>query len=220
MPSFMDLPPEIRLQIYPHLLDPSSYISSYKQINRLTNEARDNAEKSRTIDRPSYQIPDVTLPRFHVTRYTPSILLVNRQITSEALPILYKKELKLQGTPWTYFVFRQMDIAEFISETLLQRVQSVVLRLESPNKLFILSLLDIWGRENALRKLVLYLPTTTAIQGQISMETQVQGWNWNIVNSRLQTFTQLERIPYTVCFVDNPLDHSQTRCVHQGPDGA
>jgi hypothetical protein len=139
--SFLSLPPEIRLLIYPHLLNPSTYAASYDRINRLTTQAYDEAHSKHSLTK----IPCATLPRLHVTRSTPSILLVNRQITREALPTLYRTELVLKGTPSTYFVFRQMDIAEFICETLLQKMRFVVLELAHPEKLFVLALLDIWG---------------------------------------------------------------------------
>lgn len=167
--SFLDLPPEIRLQIYPLLLDPSQYRSGYKHIKHLTGQAHSFNDHHQFLKTPS-----ATLPRFYVTRYTPSILLLNRQITTEALPVLYNTELTLQGTPLTYFVFRQMDIAEFISETLLQRMRYVVLRLGSPEKFFVLTLLDIWGRRNDLRRLVVYIPTE-----------KMPEWNWGIVKDRV-----------------------------------
>ncbi|KAL2802507.1 acyl-CoA N-acyltransferase [Aspergillus granulosus] len=131
---------------------------------------------------------------FYVTRSTPAILLVNRQITCEALEVLYNTELILKGTPATYFVFRQMDIAEFICETLLQRVRYAVLRLRSPEKLFVLSLLDIWGRENDLKRLVVYLPGS-----------QGQERNWAVVRERLRTFANVEGVPLDMRLIEtNP----------------
>lgn len=164
---FLDLPPEIRLQIYALLLDPNQYKSGYKHITHLTREAYNSSTDP-------LRTPMVTLPRFYVTRYTPSILLLNRQITSEALPVLYNTDLTLEGTPGTYFVFRQMDIAEFICETLLQRMRYVALRLEWPEKFFILTLLDIWGRQNDLRRLVVYIPANRTPDG-----------NWRIMEDRV-----------------------------------
>ncbi|KAL3449397.1 hypothetical protein BJX65DRAFT_36905 [Aspergillus insuetus] len=187
--SFLSLPPEIRLLIYPHLLNPSTYAASYDRINRLTTQAYDEAHSKHSLTK----IPCATLPRFHVTRATPSILLVNRQITHEALPILYRTELVLKGTPSTYFVFRQMDIAEFICETLLQRMRFVVLELAHPEKLFVLALLDIWGRANALERLVVCSP-----------KTHVPEWNWRIVKERLRTFAEVEGVPLEMRNLEQP----------------
>ncbi|KAL3456512.1 hypothetical protein BJX64DRAFT_293988 [Aspergillus heterothallicus] len=117
--SLLALPPEIRLQIYPYLLNPNTYTTAYTRITQLTSQAYAEAHSKHTLAK----IPSATLPRFYVTRHTPPILLVNRQISREALAVLYETELELRGTPATYFVFRQMDVAEFICETLLQRVE-------------------------------------------------------------------------------------------------
>ncbi|KAL2835678.1 hypothetical protein BJY01DRAFT_223214 [Aspergillus pseudoustus] len=186
--SFLSLPPEIRLQIYPYLLKPNSYTGAYKQIRHLTKQAYDKANGKKSPKK----LPSVALPRFYVTRSTPAILLVNRQITREALEVLYSTELTLYGTPSTYFVFRQMDIAEFISETLLQRVQYVVLKLvRSPEKLFVLTLLDIWGRGNELKRLVVYLP-----------RNPYPGWNWGVVKERLRVFAKVSGIPLERRFID------------------
>ncbi|KAL2845154.1 hypothetical protein BJX68DRAFT_242367 [Aspergillus pseudodeflectus] len=187
--SFLSLPPEIRLLIYSHLLNPSTYAASYDRINRLATQAYEEANSKHSPQR----IPCATLPRFHVTRATPAILLVNRQITREALPILYSTELVLQGTPSTYFVFRQMDIAEFICETLLQKMRFVVLELASPNKLFVLALVDIWGRGNELERLVVCLPKDTRPE-----------WNWGIVKERLRTFAEVEGIPLEMRALEQP----------------
>ncbi|KAL4961610.1 uncharacterized protein BDV14DRAFT_203645 [Aspergillus stella-maris] len=191
--NFLSLPPEVRLQIYALLLDPNTYNASYNTMRRLTDEAYKDAN---TID----LTPSALLPRFHITRSTPSILLLNKQITSEALPVLYGTPLALIGPPSTYFVLRQMDIAEFICETLLQRMRVVVLKLEHPEKLFVLSLLDIWGSGFALEKLVVYLPRSEA-------RARDQR-RWSVVESRLQTFADAGRIPFEMKEVKSPLEDS------------
>ncbi|KAL4940167.1 hypothetical protein BDV06DRAFT_24686 [Aspergillus oleicola] len=191
--SFLSLPPEIRLQIYTLLLDPNTYITSYKTISSLTNEAIDANSKTQT--------PSVILPRFHVTRSTPSILLLNKQITSEALPVLYSTPLTLMGPPSTYFVLRQMDIAEFICETLLQRLRLVVLRLEHPEKLFVLSLLDIWGRSCKLERLVVHLPRSGVREGDRR--------RWAVVERRLTMFADVGGIAFEMREARNPLEEGK-----------
>jgi hypothetical protein len=204
--NFLDLPPEIRLKIYSLLLDLSQYRSGYKRIKHLISQLPRSSEP--------LSVPGVTLPRFYVTRYTPSILLLNRKITTEALSVLYNTELTLEGTPGTYFVLRQMDIAEFISETLLQRMRYVVLRLGRPEKFFVLNLLDIWGRRNDLQRLVVYIPAD-----------RYPEWNWGIVEDRvcfppflksfmlmcvqLAIFAHAEGIPLDMRPVDNPLKNGK-----------
>ncbi|KAL4787121.1 hypothetical protein BJX76DRAFT_354530 [Aspergillus varians] len=174
----------------------NEYTSGYKHITRLTKQAYDATDHRQT--------PDVTLPRIYVTRHTPSILLVNRQITTEALSVLYNTELTLHGTPATYFVFRQMDIAEFISETLLQRMRNVVLRLAEPEKLFVLALLDIWGVRNELRRLVVYMPVD-----KLGYTGGGDRRNWDVVETRLRTFALVEDIPLKIRVVDDPLKNGK-----------
>ncbi|KAE8402647.1 hypothetical protein BDV37DRAFT_252096 [Aspergillus pseudonomiae] len=50
------------------------------------------------------------------------VLLLNKQITEEALDILYRMPGELLRTPGTNFTMRQTDIAAFICEHLLQRI--------------------------------------------------------------------------------------------------
>jgi hypothetical protein len=168
MPSFLDLPPEIRIMIYAHALNPNEYVKSYRKMTTAV---------AFTPTSP----PLCDEPRLYVERYTPSILLLNKRITIEALPVLYRKPLVLYGTPSTYFTMRQMDIAEFISEHLLQRIQYGVLRLRMPNKNFVLALLDIWGAGNQLIRLDVYLPEQATRNNR----------HWKIVESRVSPLSIL-----------------------------
>ncbi|KAJ6119525.1 hypothetical protein N7523_003805 [Penicillium sp. IBT 18751x] len=182
MISFLDLPGEIRLIIYAYSLDPNEYVSGYRKIEDLLA-----AETDRTRG------PMCTYARPHVERYTPSILLINRQITMEALHVLYRIPLNLYGTPNTYFTMRQMDITEFISEHLLQQIHHGVLRLDSASKNFVLPLLDIWCESNCLESLDVYRPNSTPMPRH----------HWYVVKSRLRTFSTL--VPVVFHKVDDPL---------------
>ncbi|KAJ5545955.1 hypothetical protein N7494_003540 [Penicillium frequentans] len=168
MPSFLDLPPEIRLMIYDYSLNPNEYVKSYRKIVKTVALAATGPPLSQN-------------PRLYVTRYTPPVLLLNKKIMAEALPVLYRKPLDLYGTPSTYFTMRQMDISEFISEHLLQQIQYSALRLYFPNKTFVLALLDIWGAGNQLIRLDVYLPEQAARNNR----------HWDIVESRLRTFSTM-----------------------------
>jgi hypothetical protein len=162
MSSFLNLPPEIRLLIYAYALNPNEYVKSLRKIIRVV---------ALTATGP----PLCQEPRLYVERYTPPILLLSKKITTEVLPVLYRKLLNLYGTPRTNFTMRQMDIAEFISEHLLQKIQYSTLRLREPNKTFVLSLLDIWGAGNQLKRLDVYLPKQAARNNR----------HWKIVESRV-----------------------------------
>ncbi|OQE07264.1 hypothetical protein PENVUL_c014G01491 [Penicillium vulpinum] len=178
MVSLLDLPVEIRLIIYTHLLNPNEYVKSYQKLG---------------VQEPSsYGGPLCALPRPYVKRYTPSILLLNKKITTEALHYLYRIPLNLYGTPRAYFFMRQMDIAEFISEHYLQRIHHAVLRLVDANKNFVLSLLDIWGAKNRLERLDVYRP-----------KSQTDSQHWKVVESRLWTFSSV--VPVVFHEVDHPL---------------
>ncbi|RDW67278.1 uncharacterized protein DSM5745_09144 [Aspergillus mulundensis] len=212
--SFLFLPPELRLQIYTYLLDPNTYVTGYTNITRLTSTAYEDAHAdalaSNESDRP--QIPSVSLARIYITRRTPSILLLNRQITAEALPVLYSVPLTLTGTPSTYLSMRQMDIAEFISETLLQRIKVVALRLTQPEKAFVLGLLDIWGKGCALTRLVVEVPRDEdrgvgdgVGPGWLSLEAR-RGRHWGVVESRIRTFAEVLRIPLEMRTIETSSD--------------
>ncbi|CAG8049552.1 unnamed protein product [Penicillium nalgiovense] len=179
MVSLLDLPAEIRLIIYTYLLTPNEYVKSYQKLKDRWSS-------------PGIG-PLCTIPRPYVKQHTPSILLLNKKITIEALHYLYRIPLDLYGTPSTYFVMRQMDITEFISEHYLQRIHHGVLRLNHANKHFVLSLLDMWGAENRLERLDVYRP-----------KTHLDSQHWKVVESRLWTFSSI--VPVVFHEVDDPLN--------------
>lgn len=165
MVSFLELPCEIRLIIYTYALNPNEYKKAYRKVIAYAN------------DTDRLRGPSCAHTRPYVERYTPPILLLNRQITTEALQVLYQIPLHLYGTPSTQYTMRQMDIAEFISEGLLQKIRHAVLKLRSPNKHFVLTLLDIWGARNCLETLDVYLPERSTMSGR----------HWEVVESRVSS---------------------------------
>ncbi|KAL4746440.1 hypothetical protein BDW72DRAFT_35486 [Aspergillus terricola var. indicus] len=87
----------------------------------------------------------------------PVILLLYRQIKSEALPVLYSTQLTLTGAPRTYIAIRQMDITGFISETLTSDNECCTPDRKA-GKGSVLTLLNIWGRGCMLQWLAVCLP--------------------------------------------------------------
>lgn len=87
---------------------------------------------------------------------TPTVLLLNRQITAEALPVLRAKTLVLDTPPpCTPSLARPMDITEFIGETTLQHVRRVLLRMDLTMEAHwwaktVETLLDVWCVKNSL----------------------------------------------------------------------
>ncbi|KAE8140897.1 hypothetical protein BDV38DRAFT_279873 [Aspergillus pseudotamarii] len=174
MPSFLDLPVEIRRMIYPYCMDPNEYKRGYDKIERHSKTLAEERISEGTVSDP-----DCLKPRIYITRTTPAVLLLNKQITAEALEILYKIPVELRGTPGTHFTMRQMGIAEFICEQLLQRIQYATLRLNRPHKSFVLTLLDIWGADNRLKRLDVYFPKGIDRTAR----------RWAISENRLRTFS-------------------------------
>lgn len=111
--SFLDLPRELRDMIYADALDWSD-IS--QQLARTLAEWTDKAKK----------------PPFP-QRTTPTILLLNRQVTSEALPVLHAKPLTVLF-PRDHSLQKQQqmpNILHLISRATLRHVSHLNLRLES-----------------------------------------------------------------------------------------
>lgn len=103
--------------------------------------------------------PRCTFPSLHAGRLTaPTVLLLNRQIRSEALPVLHAKTLTLhEPPPHTPTTGKTMDITEFISEETLQSVQRVVLRMDLIRESWgktVDTLLDVWCIKNNLEEVL------------------------------------------------------------------
>jgi hypothetical protein len=150
-PSFLLLPPEVRDCIYDAAL-------SWPVISDLAKTVP--LEPDATVH-GCWEQPLCTVPR---PRYgpmsTPSLLLLNRQITSEALEVLYRKPLILDTTPpYIPQLGQPMGIPEIISETTLQNLRFVVLRMDLDQRQsarywfkIIEMLLDIWFVKNNLEE--------------------------------------------------------------------
>lgn len=100
--------------------------------------------------------PSIPKPILH----TPSIFLVNRQVSMEARTRLDRKRFLLCSVPRHLDVRQEKyDITSFISKATLQNIPLVTLRIESyplvdPSWPMILhTLLQVWGEENRLKKL-------------------------------------------------------------------
>ena len=90
----------------------------------------------------------------------PSILLVNRLISRDALDLLYRKTLVLDSpSPDRTATGRLFDITEFISQNVLPRVEWVVLKLDfSINEgnawmRYLEMLSDTWCQRQSLKEL-------------------------------------------------------------------
>jgi len=150
---FLSLPYEVRREIYHWALDWPDVRPSFARLSRECKNARKEMEAS-----PD---PKCTFPILHVGRLTtPTMLLLNRQITYEALLVLQTKPLILhEAPPFTPCTGRPMDITEFIGEETLQRVRRVVLKMDleigaASWGRTIDTLLDVWCVKNNLEEIL------------------------------------------------------------------
>jgi hypothetical protein len=155
MSPLLALPPEVRNCIYDAAL-------GWPDLSNLAKAVL--SQPGATIDQARSEQPLCTIPIPHCCRSTPSLLLLNRQITSEALEVLYRKALVLDSTPpFLQQLARPIDITQFISESTLQNLRFVVLKMDLDQRLSgavsargllktIEMLLDIWLVKNNLEQ--------------------------------------------------------------------
>ncbi|OJD19783.1 hypothetical protein AJ78_00283 [Emergomyces pasteurianus Ep9510] len=155
--SFLDLPPEIRHEIYTLAL---SWPNLRVPFTRLRHECeQDEAAWFRqgSIYNHSCALPPPYIPE--PDYMTPTIFLLNRQITHEALPVLHTQELVIdEPPPYSIALGRPVDITMFISEGALQRARRVVLKIDIANLASrwartVDTLLDVWRVNNCLEEL-------------------------------------------------------------------
>lgn len=111
--NFLDLPRELRDYIYA--------------------EALDWSDISKQLVRAVFEWTDKTSPPPYPKRSTPTILLLNKQVTAEALPVLRAKPLTIV-CPRDHGMQRQDQVPNmlhFITRSTLAHVQHLVLKLES-----------------------------------------------------------------------------------------
>jgi hypothetical protein len=150
MLSILDLPLEIRYEIYEFALDWPNLKPTFETI-KAQNQQHEK------YYRKHYASNGVS-PKLSVDRVTtPSILLLNRQITAEAQDTLRKKTLVINSPPPVCQAFRKaMDITEFIGDITLQKAYHVLLDMDLEHQDWLTTietLLDVWCMENSLKSL-------------------------------------------------------------------
>ncbi len=151
--SFLSLPYRLRHEIYTYAIDWPDLRVPFTRLARECQRVEANWESRRE--------PKCTIPSPRVAaRTTPTLLLLNRQITAEALPVLRAKTLVLETLPpYTPFLGRPMDITDFIGEATLQRVRRVLLKMDLVMDArgwakTVETLLDVWCVKNSLVEVV------------------------------------------------------------------
>ncbi len=176
--SLLDLPAETRNEIYDYAIDWPDFGSVFERI-QLENCAT-------LVGLPQKDFPLCTIAAPECTSmHTPGLLLVNRQITSEVLPVLYKKPWVLSSPPpYIPQLAKPMEITEFISEVMLQRIRRVILQVDGLSDRPMMmsgrarcwmktieSLQDIWSVKQCLEKVDVSIEYVEPDRGR--------GWTFN-----------------------------------------
>ena len=150
---FLALPFEIRNSIYHHAVDWPDLSVPFQ---KMKANCLDTFEVLKTTKDPKCTFEQPGSLPFN----TPTILLLNRQITSEALWVLHKKTLTIASPPPSPLqLAKPMDITEFIGEAVLLKVRHVKLVLDFKEYAsrdwvkMVENLLDVWCQENSLESL-------------------------------------------------------------------
>ena len=174
--SILALPLEIRNAVYFHAI-------SWPDLSTLFQKA--HAEYLDTYEAYiTTRVPKCTISRDRSTKLvTPTVLLLNRQITSEALVVLQKKILTIPSPPPCPFQLAQpTDITEFIGEGVLKNVRLVTLRLNfkdhAPRDWMktVENLLDVWCQENNLQSLHICVEKCREDRGDLR-GAEAQDWH-------------------------------------------
>ena len=151
---FLSLPPEVRDCIYDAALD-------WPKMSVLA-ETVSRSDATTLHEHPKSPLSSISLRRYGLMS-TPSLLLLNRQITSEALEVLYRKPVILNELP-PRRLGQPMSVTEIISETTLQNIRFVVMRIDLDQKLsgrdwskVVSMLLEIWRVKNSLEKVQIWI---------------------------------------------------------------
>jgi hypothetical protein len=172
---FFSLPRELRDEIYHWCLE-------YPDISYLLDEHLEKTRKALsthfrtqvsadTIDR-LLEWTSLEVPRRPVLK-CPTVLLLNRQITNEALAILYTKWLHIDTPISSNFRrdVRGLQITDFIGDQALSQVRYASLSLSfndlrEANNWYrtVIRLWSVWVRKNSLKCLKIYLQSSNGLE--------------------------------------------------------
>lgn len=165
---FLELPREIRDMIYDYALDWPNLEAIFSRVSTLRNRANERWRTNK-LDKTEYggrigQYMRKITKLIQPTLITPSVLLLNRQISDEARIRLYRKTLVLPGQvsiEQHYDKLKGPAILHFMSKAALQNVQRVELRINfKPGPIGMLEastmhsmLSPIWVERNSVQEL-------------------------------------------------------------------
>lgn len=178
--TLLDLPPELRNVIWSHCGDWSDIT---QQLFRTMANWTDRSKR----------IP-------YAKRSTPTILLLNKQITAEALPILRKKPLTFIG-PSDYGMQPQHpfpNITRLLNRETLLNVQHLVIKLENHEWLWsLVDVLPILATSCNLKTFALSLRDICKVYSLIDMPHQYPDRLLNDLLAALTKFRGLENVTFT-----------------------
>ncbi|KAH8678804.1 hypothetical protein BGZ60DRAFT_251557 [Tricladium varicosporioides] len=160
---FLSLPSELRIAIY-------QYAVRWPDFPKVFKKSRPSSQRT---------IQDGPEMKGRNAFVTPALLLVSRQISSEALSVLYMKPLVLEvPPPYNTAQARPMDIKEYISEATLHNVRFVNLKMnlnDEPQTVkqwrqTVESLLRTWKEENQLEII--------EVRSRYSTPSRSMGWTF------------------------------------------
>lgn len=145
--SFLQLPVELRLQIYEYVVD-------WPWLWPLFEEFHSEPQ--------GWHVEFGEFPQHPFQMSTPNIFLVNHQITAEAPTVLWKKAFTLiSPVPYSLDKERPMRITEFVCKHALQKMEHVILDMNMRHDKCwydtIRTLFHIWRQGHSLRLLEVYV---------------------------------------------------------------
>ncbi|KAI1076693.1 hypothetical protein F5B20DRAFT_555193 [Whalleya microplaca] len=194
---FLLLPYHIRDDIYSLVLEYPDLGPVFESFEAGLHKTAQQQENTR---QPKCTFPAPRAPAG--TMRTPALLLVNRQITAEAVKALRDKPFVLtRYAPYSAMLAQPMDITEFVSECTLKLMQHVVLRMD----LFgdarawcktVETLLDIWTAGNCLKRIEVWVHGRTVEGVLVQWERGFAKWALRAL-SKIRNFAEAEHISLT-----------------------
>ncbi|KAF2808098.1 uncharacterized protein BDZ99DRAFT_522691 [Mytilinidion resinicola] len=197
---FLALPREIRDEIYYYALDWPNLNNVFKALEeqeKKTEEEHDKLHKSQ---------PRCRIPRPHPQLQTPGLLLVNRQLYTEAIDVLRQKPLIIPGPPpRCYATGFDYGITEVVGEETLQHAPHLTLEIDFlywPWDHVLETLLDVWSVKQSLKMLVVRV-SKKLIAGHVALDLPPESPKYQFSPSRhgyvhATTLSRLLHLSYDV----------------------
>ncbi|KAF6783007.1 hypothetical protein CMUS01_16332 [Colletotrichum musicola] len=198
--SLLELPVEIRQRIYFFALSWPALDKAFAAASRVCEEL---APDPSTAFSKHPLPPKCTISLGYVRPHcfvTPGCLLLCRQITAEALPILLAQPLRIAKLPpRAPMLGGPMELAAFISERLLQRVQNVTLEIDLTRdaegwRRALDALLDIWAEDNKL----VHLSVIVDVEPEAHSPAYYREDNVSLVAPATRVLAKLRRLGWAV----------------------